>query len=83
MHPTDVSLSFFYQNVRVLNTKINTFYPNVCACDNDIIVLNETWLEDDVLSSEYFPSTYNVYRSPNGRRGSGILTAVHVRHLLG
>ena len=46
------------------------------AASYDIIAITETWLSQDVLSSEYFNSDYNVYRSNGKGRGRRILLAV-------
>ena len=46
------------------------------ACDCDIICITETWLTEDVLSTELFNSNFNVYRSNGGRRGRGVMIAV-------
>ena len=74
------NLNIAYQNVRGLNTKFSTFYPNIVDCDFDVILLVETWLRDDVLSSEYFSPNYSVHRSYNGRRGRGLATAVLIQY---
>lgn len=76
-------MNCFYQNVRGLNTKIETFLLAVTARDFDIVCITETWLRTDVSSSELFPNgCYNVYRSDRrfdavgGTRGGGVLVGV-------
>ena len=48
----------------------------MCSCDFDVIVLTETWLKEDVASSEYFNSNYQIYRVNSTGRGRGIIIAV-------
>ena len=59
-----------------MNTKTNEFYLSILSNDYDLIFLTETWLSESVKSSEYFGDMYQVFRSLNGRKGRGILTAV-------
>ena len=71
----------YYQNVRGLCSKLNTFYVNVCDLSYDVIFLTETWLVESVRDSEFFPEYYSVVRSDRncavvGRgRGGGVLVA--------
>lgn len=70
-----------YQNVRGLNTKINTFFKSVSHGEYDVVALTETWLQDDVKTSEIFPDEYIVFRksrdviSTQLNRGGGVLVA--------
>ena len=42
--------------------------------DMDIVVLSETWLTSNVLSSELFPENFNVFHTDrNTGRGGGVL----------
>lgn len=68
----------YYQNVRGLKSKSNTFYNNVLTSEYDIYCLTETWLDSTVSSSELFPVGFTVYRldGKNKCRGSGVLVAV-------
>lgn len=51
------------------------------ACDSDVILLTETWLHNNVLSSEFFGDKYNVYRCDRiGTRGGGVLIAVDAKY---
>ena len=76
------SLSIFYQNARGLNTKTNLLYHSISVCDFDIIGISETWLKEDVSSSELFPSNFVVFRKDrdfeilNKSRGGGVLLGV-------
>lgn len=66
-------ISFFYQNVRGLRSKIAEFFCSVGACDCDVIFLTETWLSESVHSSELFPSEYQVFRRDRDALASGKL----------
>lgn len=52
----------YYQNVRGLNTKTN-IKSNISASDYDMIVFNETWLQDGFFSEELFDDSFVVFRS--------------------
>lgn len=58
------------------------FYSSVSECEFDAIALTETWLHDDVHSSEIFPTEYHVYRKDRNflathqTRGGGVLLAL-------
>lgn len=79
-------LGIYYQNVRGLRTKSKDIYLAATACNHNIIVLTETWLNPSHFSEEFLPSKYLVYRcdrsSANSRysRGGGVLTAVSTSH---
>ncbi|XP_055604965.1 uncharacterized protein LOC129753190 [Uranotaenia lowii] len=78
-HP---ALSVYYQNVRGLRTKIDDFYLSAREADYDVIVLTETWLNDEIFSQQLFGDVYDVYRNDRDalttgkRRGGGVLIAV-------
>lgn len=52
--------------------------------EDDVVALSETWLSDNVSSSELFPKEYNVDRKDrkfnliNRIKGCGVLLAVKV-----
>lgn len=80
------SISIFYQNTRGLRTKTHIFLRNVAINNYDIIVLTETWLNEDVLSTELFDSRYAVFRRDrcstgfhSKKEGGGVLIAVSKR----
>lgn len=75
-------LQLYYQNVRGLNYKTDTFVAAISDCDYDIICLTETWLSDEVGSTEFFNTNYVVYRCDrkfgvvHATREWGVLLAV-------
>ncbi|XP_055527958.1 uncharacterized protein LOC129720502 [Wyeomyia smithii] len=79
-------LRIFYQNVRGLRTKIDTFFLAASYSEYDVIVLTETWLDDCILSPQLFGSSFTVLRMDRSRvnsrksRGGGVLIAVSSRH---
>lgn len=81
-HFSRSSLRIYYQNVRGLRTKIDSFFLAAVDSTYDVIVLTETWLDDSVLSTLLFGSSFTVFRmdrnSINSRktRGGGVLIAV-------
>lgn len=73
---TKEPLTFYYQNVRGLNTKTIQFSIAVAAQSHDVIALSETWLSESVLDAELFDGRYLVFRRDRGSRGGGVLLAV-------
>lgn len=75
-------LNLFVQNVRGIRTKSHSIYRETSMRDIDIYALTETWLHREISSSEYFDSTFNVFRrdrhehSSSTARGGGVLIAV-------
>lgn len=75
-------LNIYYQNVRGLRTKTNTFLNNLVVNNYDIICLTETWLTDGIFDAELFDSRYTIFRKDRdyARRGDtlggGVLIAV-------
>lgn len=82
---TGHKLSFFYQNVRGLRTKIDAFFLAVTACHYDVIILTETWLDAQILSPQLFGNSYTVFRNDRNQqnsrkaRGGGVLIAISSR----
>jgi hypothetical protein len=58
------------------------FYNAVSVLDVDVVAVTETWLKDDVLSTELFSSDYIVFRKDRNfsrtfqSRGGGVALAV-------
>lgn len=76
-------LKIYYQNVRGLRTKTQSFFRNMYHVNHDLIILTETWLNNNVLSGELFGNKYLVYRRDretskltNKKDGGGVLIAV-------
>ncbi|KAL8615260.1 hypothetical protein ACOMHN_051752 [Nucella lapillus] len=42
----------------------------------DVLIGTETWLDQDIASSELFPPEYKIYRRDRNRNGGGVLIAV-------
>lgn len=57
-----MSISFYYQNTRGLRTKAQQFFDNVVLFDHDVYCITETWLSDQIASTDYFPDEYAVFR---------------------
>lgn len=53
----------YYQNVRGLRTKIDSFFLAASDTKYDLIVLTETWLDGCILSTQLFDSSFTVYRT--------------------
>lgn len=64
-------LTFYYQNVRGLRTKIADFRSVVLLVKHDILCLTETWLSSDVGDAELIPNDYSAYRADRDLRLSG------------
>ena len=68
--------------MRGLRTKIQETYNATSICNYDIIALSETWLSDDISSSELISNNYVVYRSDRNfeslsvSRGGGVLLSI-------
>ena len=78
-------LRIYYQNVRGLRTKIDSFFLAVSDDEYDLIVLTETWLDDRIFSAQLFGNRYAVFRndrsplSSQKKRGGGVLIAVSAK----
>jgi hypothetical protein len=78
-------LNIYYQNVRGLRSKTETFSLNLLSSSYDVICLTETWLNEEILNGELFTSDYTVYRRDRDREvsgkttGGGVLISVHSR----
>ena len=55
----------------------------MCATDDEIIILTETWLTDGVLSTELFSHLFNVFRCDRTyAKGGGVLIAIKNTHIV-
>jgi len=77
------TFSIFYQNVRGLRTKLTNIKEVIPLFHSyDVIVLTETWLNPDILSSELGLVNFHVFRfdrcplTSSLIRGGGVLIAV-------
>lgn len=75
------SFDIYYQNTRGLRTKSSEFIRNIVCSKFSAVVITETWLSDDISSSDYFPSNYQIFRSDRKltgpkQKGGGVLVAV-------
>lgn len=57
-----MSLSIYYQNVRGLRTKLQELRLNLPNCDEDIICMTETNLNDFILDGEVASAGYKIFR---------------------
>ena len=75
------TFSVYYQNVRGLRTKIVQLRLMLANCDYDVIVFTETWLREDIDSTE-ISSDYVLFRCDRSAltsqhaRGGGVVIAV-------
>lgn len=76
------SISVYYQNVRGLRTKVDEFFLAATESNYDVIIITETWLNDQFYSQQLFGDRYTVYRKDRNsdtstkKRGGGVLIAV-------
>ncbi|XP_022819582.1 uncharacterized protein LOC111351717 [Spodoptera litura] len=77
-------LKLFYQNVRGLRTKTQTFNNNLAASNYDIVAITETGLNSSMHDGELIPPGFNVLRCDrmDGRKQGGVLLAVRSRFQL-
>lgn len=55
-------LKIYYQNTRGLRTKMEDFFLAVSEMEYDVVVLTETWLNDQHLSTQLFGNSYTEHR---------------------
>ena len=60
-----IKIYTYYQNARSLRRKYHEFIENtdILAEDYDVLVITETWLNKDILRSEFVIFNYNLYRT--------------------
>ena len=79
------NISIYYQNVRGLRTKIDELFNSVSDAELDVVILTETWLNDQILSPQLFGNGYTVYRNDRDpvctgkKRGGGVLIGISNR----
>ena len=56
------TLNIYYQNIRGVRTKVNELRLSSSESDYNIIILAETWLDENIPSSLLFGSEYTVTR---------------------
>ncbi|XP_058813429.1 uncharacterized protein LOC131677318 [Topomyia yanbarensis] len=61
--PCKSQLKMYYQNVRGLRTKIDELFVAASDAEHDVIILTETWLNDEINSLQLFGPRYSVYRN--------------------
>lgn len=72
----------FVSNVHGLRTKSQLVFRNSSVMEVDVYSLTETWLKEEISSSEYFGAEFNVFRKDRWEtgsdfaRGGGVLIAV-------
>lgn len=66
------SLTCLYQNVRGLNTKSVNFYKSIHNVNHDIIAITESWLQNNISSSELFDDRFSVFRCDRDLDGMGV-----------
>lgn len=75
-------LNIFYQNVRGLRTKCSELYNSILIQELDIILLTETFLQNDIFDSELCDGRYDVYRCDRNlncsgkRSGGGVMVCI-------
>lgn len=77
-----MALDIVYQNTRGIRTKLETFSTNLVACGPDIACITESWLNPEILTSEFNQLNYQIFRRDRDYdasgtcRGGGCLIAV-------
>lgn len=66
-----------------MRSSLERFRNDVKNCDYDVIIVSETWLQDQHLVSEILPNGWIIYRKDNDftnfnndKRGGGVFIAV-------
>ena len=73
---TVAELQIMCINFRSIVNKLPSFYDVIHTYDPDIIVGCETWLTNDIFSSEIFPPNYTVFRKDRTlQHGGGVFLA--------
>ncbi|CAH2104187.1 unnamed protein product [Euphydryas editha] len=77
-------IQLYYQNVRGLRTKTNTFYTNLLTSDYDIFAITESGLNSSIHDGEVIPPNFNILRCDraDGRKLGGVFLAASPRYEL-
>ena len=75
---SESNLFCYYQNIRSVVNKKDTFFLAALHCHYDLILLSETWLRPSIASSEFIDlSVFHMVRHDRARRtGGGVLIAI-------
>lgn len=65
-------LKMYYQNIRGMRTKSKAFFEKMIANGYDVILLCETWLNDNFYDSEFFDNRYIVFRIDRNKEETGM-----------
>lgn len=77
------NISLYYQNAGGINTKISDIYLNTLDEHYEIILLTETWLQNNIFNAELFNKNYAVIRKDrklnetNKKTGGGVFIALN------
>ncbi|CAH0399818.1 unnamed protein product [Chilo suppressalis] len=71
----------FYQNVRCLCTKLNTFRNNIESSCADLFAITGTGFNESIHSAEIVPPDYKILRCDrtDGRKQGGVFLVVTYR----
>ena len=70
-------LNLLSLNIQSLTAKKVSFGNLISERNLDIIALSETWLKPEILSSEFFPAGYKIFRKDRHDGYGGVLLACH------
>lgn len=66
------SCSLFYHNAGGMRSKVSDFCVAAVDCPYSIIALTETWLSEDINSSELLNTDYEVFRKDRCKTETGL-----------
>ena len=70
-------ISCLFLNARSLVNKRYEFKAMLMHREPKVVVVTETFLNDEILSSEIVTDSYNTFRRDRNRHGGGVLLLVH------
>lgn len=56
-----MAVSYLYQNVRGVETGLSTIFKNPLVCEQAIISLRETWLNNAIFDAEILTEKHIIY----------------------